>query len=132
MGSPSVRPQAHLCNNGVTVGDVFLFFGLFAEEEGRDRHHRIFGYLEVQSVNAVGAGPDASDQPSGGGRSDGMGMQYLTLLLADKNSLPIPRNAPDAAGLRHTSAPAAPRDRAGFDCQTLIWPSPHSKAGAFI
>src|SRR5215831_18641679 len=36
-------------------------------------------------------------------------------------------NAPDAAGLRHTSALAAPRDRAGFDCQTLIWPSPHSK-----
>jgi hypothetical protein len=70
---------------------MFLFFGLFAEEEGRDRHHRIFGYLEVQSVNAVGAGPDASDQPSGGGRSDGMGMQYLTLLLSDKNSLPIPR-----------------------------------------
>jgi hypothetical protein len=34
--------------------------------------------------------------------------------------------------LRHTSAPAAPPDRAGFYCQTLIRPSPHSKAGAFI
>jgi hypothetical protein len=42
-----------------------LFFGLFADVEGRDRHHRIFGYLEVQSVNALGALPNASDQPSG-------------------------------------------------------------------
>jgi hypothetical protein len=57
--------QAHLCNNGVTAGDVFLFFGLFGEADGRDRHHRIFGCLEVQSVNAVGADPDTNDQPSG-------------------------------------------------------------------
>jgi hypothetical protein len=57
--------QAHLCKNGITVGDVFLFFGLFAEADGRDRHHRIFSYLEVQSVNVVGAEPDASDQPRG-------------------------------------------------------------------
>jgi hypothetical protein len=57
--------QAHLHSNGVTVGDVFLFFGLFAAADGRDRHHRIFGHLEVQSVNALGAQPDASDQPSG-------------------------------------------------------------------
>lgn len=57
--------QAHLDRNGVTAGDMFLFFGLFADEEGRDRHHRIFGYLEVQSVNGLGAEPGASDQPSG-------------------------------------------------------------------
>ncbi len=54
--------QAHLERNGVTAGDMFLFFGLFADEEGRDRHHRIFGYLEVESVNALGAEPSASDQ----------------------------------------------------------------------
>jgi hypothetical protein len=57
--------QAHLCKNGVTAGDVFLFFGLFAEANGGDRHHRIFGYLEVQSVNTVGAEPDTSNQPNG-------------------------------------------------------------------
>jgi hypothetical protein len=57
--------QAHLHSSAVTVGDVFLFFGLFADANGRDRHHRIFGYLEVQSVNALGAEPDESDQPSG-------------------------------------------------------------------
>ena len=57
--------QAHLLKNGVTVGDVFLFFGLFAEADGRDRHHRIFGYLEVQGVKTLGAEPDASDQPNG-------------------------------------------------------------------
>jgi hypothetical protein len=57
--------QAHLCKNGITVGDVFLFFGLFAEPDGGDRHHRIFGYLEVQRVYAIGAKPEPSDQPSG-------------------------------------------------------------------
>lgn len=49
----------------MTVGDVFLFFGLFADPDGRDRHHRIFGYLEIQGVHALGAAPDASDPPSG-------------------------------------------------------------------
>jgi Nucleotide modification associated domain 3 len=57
--------QAHLCKNGVAVGDVFLFFGLFADADGRDRHHRIFGYLEVESVNVVGTTPDQNDQPRG-------------------------------------------------------------------
>jgi hypothetical protein len=57
--------QAHLCSNAVTKGDLFLFFGLFADTDGRDRHHRIFGYLEVQSVNALGAEPNLSDQPNG-------------------------------------------------------------------
>lgn len=57
--------QAHLHKNGVTVGDVFLFFGLFADADRRDRHHRIFGYLEVQSVHAIGTKPVASDQPRG-------------------------------------------------------------------
>src|SRR5262249_31160257 len=57
--------QSHLRRNGVTVGDLFLFFGLFANAEGRDWHHRIFGYLEVQSVNAIGAEPDARKQPKG-------------------------------------------------------------------
>jgi len=57
--------QTHLHNNGVTVGDIFLFFGLFAETDGHDWHHRIFGYLEVQTVHPIGAHPEASDQPSG-------------------------------------------------------------------
>lgn len=57
--------QAHLHKNGVTLGDVFLFFGLFAGTDGRDRHHRIFGYLEVQNVNVLGAAPKANDQPIG-------------------------------------------------------------------
>ncbi len=38
--------QSHLVNQGVGVGDVFLFFGLFAGADG-ERHHRIFGWLEV-------------------------------------------------------------------------------------
>jgi Nucleotide modification associated domain 3 len=57
--------QAHLQNNGVTSGDVFLFFGLFSEADGSDRHHRIFGYLEVACVHALGARPGIEDQPEG-------------------------------------------------------------------
>jgi hypothetical protein len=57
--------QAHLARNGVGVGDVFLFFGLFANPGGSDRHHRIFGYLVVREVLPLGSAPDASRQPSG-------------------------------------------------------------------
>ena len=31
--------QTHLANNGVGVGDVFLFFGLFSEPDRADPHH---------------------------------------------------------------------------------------------
>lgn len=40
--------QTHLANRGVGAGDVFLFFGLFREEDTGEPHHRIFGYLEVE------------------------------------------------------------------------------------
>lgn len=42
--------QSHLRNMGVGAGDVFLFFGLFADEQTGERHHRIYGYLEVHDV----------------------------------------------------------------------------------
>ena len=49
--------QTHLERHGVGVGDVFLFFGLFAEEETREPHHRIFGYLRVEAMVPLGEGP---------------------------------------------------------------------------
>lgn len=42
--------QTHMVNQGVGVGDIFLFFGLYREEESREPHHRIFGYLEVAEI----------------------------------------------------------------------------------
>lgn len=42
--------QSHLRNQGVRTGDIFLFFGLFADEDTGERHHRIFGYLEVADI----------------------------------------------------------------------------------
>ena len=45
---------------GVGVGDVFLFFGLFADEHTGERHHRIFGFLRVDDVvspSTTGLGP---------------------------------------------------------------------------
>lgn len=44
--------QGHLARHGVQAGDVFLFFGLFADPETRERHHRIFGYLRVACLGA--------------------------------------------------------------------------------
>ena len=46
--------QTHLANQGVRVGDVFLFFGLFREEETGEPHHRIFGFLEVERMVHLG------------------------------------------------------------------------------
>jgi Nucleotide modification associated domain 3 len=53
--------QTHLAKQGVGIGDIFLFFGLFAGEDGRDRHHRIFGFLCVEEVMAVGGHPGKDD-----------------------------------------------------------------------
>lgn len=39
--------QGHLRNNRVGPGDVFLFFGLFADPDTGERHHRIFGYMRM-------------------------------------------------------------------------------------
>ena len=39
--------QTHLANQGVGVGDVFLFFGLFREQDTGEPHHRIFGWMRV-------------------------------------------------------------------------------------
>ena len=57
--------QSHLANNGVGVSDVFLFFGLFSELNGKNRHHRLFGFLRIEEVVQVGANPTSADQPSG-------------------------------------------------------------------
>jgi hypothetical protein len=57
--------QAHLQNNGISIGDVFLFFGLFSEPDRSDRHHRIFGYLHVEKIYALGAAPGETWRPDG-------------------------------------------------------------------
>ncbi len=52
--------QTHLERQGVGIGDVFVFFGLFREEmpDGSwdQPHHRIFGYLEIDDVIALAPG----------------------------------------------------------------------------
>ena len=57
--------QSHLKNNGIVEGDTFLFFGLFSKLDGTDRHHRIFGYLRVDSIQHLGPTPQIDDQPKG-------------------------------------------------------------------
>ena len=39
--------QGHLRKQGVGEGDVFLFFGLFSDEQSGERHHRIYGHFTV-------------------------------------------------------------------------------------
>lgn len=53
--------QSHLKNKEVDVGDVFLFFGLFAELGSNDHHHRIFGYLKVENVLKIGSEPSGKE-----------------------------------------------------------------------
>ncbi|OCC25257.1 hypothetical protein MB02_00815 [Croceicoccus estronivorus] len=53
--------QGHLAKNDVGTGDVFLFFGLFADPESGERHHRIFGYMQVACFGA----PDDVRQADG-------------------------------------------------------------------
>jgi hypothetical protein len=53
-----------LSRHGVGPGDVFLFFGLFAEEDSGERHHRIYGYMTVEKVVALGSAPDPEDAPT--------------------------------------------------------------------
>ena len=57
--------QSHLDRHGVRPGDLFLFFGLFGA--GRDRAHRIFGWLRVERVLCLPGRPEPSD-PLGQGR----------------------------------------------------------------
>ncbi len=45
--------QSHLANQGIGVGDLFLFFGLFANQPTGERHHRFFGYLRVTERHRV-------------------------------------------------------------------------------
>ena len=54
------QSQSHLANRNVGVGDVFLFFGLFAEEDTGELHHRIFGYLGIEEIVPLGDADDAT------------------------------------------------------------------------
>ncbi|MSR10081.1 MAG: hypothetical protein EXR82_11290, partial [Gammaproteobacteria bacterium] len=58
--------QSHLRNQGVTIGDVFLFWGLFQENSGppdwrfrATKEHRIFGWLQIGEVWTIADDPQA-------------------------------------------------------------------------
>jgi len=61
--------QSHLDNQGVDVGDVFVFFGLFRAPAGAlvpghpdlRPHHRIFGSLRIEQKLVLGETPDPAD-----------------------------------------------------------------------
>lgn len=58
--------QSHLARNDVGLGDLFLFFGLFADEYTGERHHRFFGYLRVRAMCEVASLSEAEhDELSG-------------------------------------------------------------------
>lgn len=48
--------QTHLEGQGVGVGDVFVFFGLFAEESTGEPHHRVFGFMQVEETIGLADG----------------------------------------------------------------------------
>lgn len=41
------------------IGDVFLFFGLFADPHYNEPHHRIFAYLKVEEMISLAGGAPA-------------------------------------------------------------------------
>lgn len=51
--------QTHLVNQGVGIGDVFVFFGLFREEATGEPHHRIFGYQQIEQIIDLATCSDA-------------------------------------------------------------------------
>lgn len=58
--------QGHLIKHGVGPGDHFLFFGLFADPETGERHHRIFAHMRVTACGAptaVAQSPDWREPP---------------------------------------------------------------------
>lgn len=57
--------QGHLRNNDVGAGDVFLFFGLFSNQDTNTPHHRIFGFLKVDTLMPLGTSPGIDEQPEG-------------------------------------------------------------------
>jgi len=57
--------QSHLSKQGVCLGDIFLFFGLFADEDGRNRHHRIFGFQQIEEMKNLGKYVCETDMPQG-------------------------------------------------------------------
>ncbi|GGC35258.1 hypothetical protein GCM10011371_23270 [Novosphingobium marinum] len=44
--------QGHLRKQGVGAGDTFLFFGLFADEDTGEPHHRIFATMTVDACGS--------------------------------------------------------------------------------
>lgn len=98
--------QAHLANRGVGAGDVFLFFGLFETPGTRERHHRIFGALEVEEVVPLGPAPDAAGQPHGFTRrhphTEGHWPAANALYLGRGT---LARTAPDALRLTRPGGP---------------------------
>ena len=54
--------QSHLEKNGITIGDIFLFFGLFQRPDGA-REHWIYGYLKVEEIRRIGSEPTSIQSP---------------------------------------------------------------------
>lgn len=93
--------QAHLANQGVGVGDTFLFFGLFADGRIGGRHHRIYGYMDVQSVVPLSSG-GIEAVPGDHPHLIGEWNANNTLYIGEGATA---RNASDALRLTHPGAP---------------------------
>ncbi|RPF71195.1 Nmad3 family putative nucleotide modification protein [Aurantiacibacter spongiae] len=66
--------QSHLENEGVGVGDLFVFFGLF-QAAGEHPHHRLFGWMRVAEILPVAeASPARLAQLASTGMPHALGM----------------------------------------------------------
>lgn len=99
--------QGHLRRQGVGVGDLFLFFGLFADEATRERHHRIYGYLEI-----AGHAPAGEVRTRPGWREPPRAHPHLSPKLRPQNTIyfgpgRMARHAPDSLRLTRVGGPAS-------------------------
>lgn len=136
--------QGHLRNQGVGVGDLFLFFGLFRpavrHEDGwrwdGEAAHHLFGWLRVGMVTRGSEGrPWLADHPHA---APGWSADNTIYLAADRLDLPGARELPGAgvfARSHRLTAPDAPccewavppwleRARMSYRGQDRWWPAP--------
>ncbi len=99
--------QSHLARHGVGPGDVFLFFGLFADPETGDRHHRIFGYSKVRSTIAVAVMPTAERVELVALRHPHLLDRQVTNDMIYRGEGATAKQAPDSLRMTHPRGPVS-------------------------
>ena len=122
--------QSHLARYGVDAGDIFLFFGLYADPITGQRHHRIFGYMNVAccgTPDAVRNDPNWQEPPRPHPHDLGDWGRFNTLYHGPgklaQDASPILRLTRESGSLRHWCVPTWLRQRGlTYHARAERWP----------